>query len=68
MGIFRVDEGWWFGSKADGTRSGLFPAPYVTLVEAPPNQPEKAPAAGDQGLTGVAQFDYEVCAISLYPP
>ena len=43
VGIFQVHEGWWFGSKADGTSSGLFPAPYVTLVEAPPEPTTSAP-------------------------
>ncbi|KAI0940986.1 hypothetical protein AcV7_003214 [Taiwanofungus camphoratus] len=31
--IEQVDEGWWSGVSADGTKSGLFPANYVELVE-----------------------------------
>ncbi|KAI0245357.1 hypothetical protein BJV78DRAFT_419620 [Lactifluus subvellereus] len=29
------DTDWWSGTSADGTRSGLFPAAYVALIEAP---------------------------------
>ncbi len=35
MGIIQEDTHWWFGSSADGTRSGLFPAAYVALLESP---------------------------------
>ena len=38
--IVQEDTVWWSGSSADGTWSGLFPAAYVALVEAP-TEPER---------------------------
>ncbi|RIA92835.1 hypothetical protein C1645_763904 [Glomus cerebriforme] len=38
--IIQLDEGWWQGVSADGSRSGLFPANYVEIVEnVVPEQP-----------------------------
>ncbi len=60
MGIIQEDSHWWFGSSADGTRSGLFPAAYVALLESPAEPepeseaeeeappPPTAPAAEDR--------------------
>ena len=31
--VEQLDEGWWSGVSQDGTRSGLFPANYVELIE-----------------------------------
>ncbi|KAG0315982.1 hypothetical protein BGZ99_007136, partial [Dissophora globulifera] len=39
--VAELDVGWWTGESADGTRSGLFPANYVEVIE----QEEAAPAA-----------------------
>ena len=32
--IEQLDEGWWSGVGANGTKQGLFPANYVEIVEA----------------------------------
>ncbi|KAF9114989.1 hypothetical protein BGX27_009317 [Mortierella sp. AM989] len=31
--IEKLDEGWWSGESEDGTRSGLFPANYVEVID-----------------------------------
>ena len=51
--IEQLDEGWWSGVGANGTKQGLFPANYVEIVEAeevraatppPPSPPPPPPA------------------------
>jgi hypothetical protein len=42
VGIIQEDTDWWFGTNADGTRSGLFPASYVALVDVS-TEPEPEP-------------------------
>ncbi|CAG8566971.1 10039_t:CDS:10 [Acaulospora morrowiae] len=39
--IVQLDEGWWQGTSEDGTRSGLFPANFVELIEAEIQNPEE---------------------------
>ncbi|KAF9437008.1 hypothetical protein BGZ76_002278 [Entomortierella beljakovae] len=41
--VTELDVGWWSGESEDGTRSGLFPANYVEVIE---NTHEQAGAAG----------------------
>ncbi|KAF9278837.1 hypothetical protein BGZ68_008325 [Mortierella alpina] len=33
LNVTELDVGWWSGESADGTRSGLFPANYVEVVD-----------------------------------
>ncbi|KAI8599620.1 hypothetical protein EDD21DRAFT_307761 [Dissophora ornata] len=33
INVTELDVGWWSGESADGTRSGLFPANYVEVIE-----------------------------------
>ncbi|KAF9961766.1 hypothetical protein BGZ72_002005 [Mortierella alpina] len=41
LNVTELDVGWWSGESADGSRSGLFPANYVEVIE----QAEEHPAA-----------------------
>ncbi|KAG0269366.1 hypothetical protein BGZ95_002101 [Linnemannia exigua] len=43
INVTELDVGWWSGESIDGTRSGLFPANYVEVVE--PTQDHLAAAA-----------------------
>ncbi|KAF9542786.1 hypothetical protein EC957_001684 [Mortierella hygrophila] len=40
-----LDVGWWSGESVDGTRSGLFPANYVEVIENTQDHAAAAPAA-----------------------
>ena len=58
--IEQLDEGWWSGVGANGTKQGLFPANYVEIVEAeaevavpPPPSPPPPPLA-----VGRVVFDF----------
>ncbi|WAQ82301.1 hypothetical protein PtA15_2A618 [Puccinia triticina] len=75
INIEQVDEGWWTGMSADGTRQGLFPASCVSLITeeaeithgeeaftAPQVEEEetvKAAPAVDKGIYAIAMYDYE---------
>jgi len=71
INIEQVDEGWWTGMSADGTRQGLFPASCVSLIteETEAAQPEEVAApqaeeaeaipAADKGVYAIAMYDYE---------
>jgi len=41
--IEQIDEGWWSGVGAGGTKSGLFPANYVEVMEGSGDAAETAP-------------------------
>ncbi|KAG9321746.1 hypothetical protein KVV02_006746 [Mortierella alpina] len=41
LNVTELDVGWWSGESTDGSRSGLFPANYVEVIE----QTEEHPAA-----------------------
>ena len=43
--IEQLDEGWWTGVGADGTKNGLFPANYVEVVESIEDTNAEAPPA-----------------------
>ncbi|KAG0217100.1 hypothetical protein BGX33_011437 [Mortierella sp. NVP41] len=43
--VTELDVGWWSGESADGTRSGLFPANYVEVIESTQEHAAAAPAA-----------------------
>ncbi|KAK3843474.1 MAG: hypothetical protein J3R72DRAFT_440908 [Linnemannia gamsii] len=43
INVTELDVGWWSGESIDGTRSGLFPANYVEVIE--PTQDHHAAAA-----------------------
>ncbi|KAG0227524.1 hypothetical protein BGW42_002916 [Actinomortierella wolfii] len=44
--VSELDVGWWSGESEDGSRSGLFPANYVELIEHQPTEvPNGSPAA-----------------------
>ncbi|RUS33035.1 proliferating cell nuclear antigen, C-terminal domain-containing protein [Jimgerdemannia flammicorona] len=71
--IEQVDDGWWTAVSEDGTRSGLFPANYVQLLEFEESQQSQSkqvaliaeeelavPATDmeDQGNVALALYDY----------
>ncbi|KAF9139409.1 hypothetical protein BG015_002045 [Linnemannia schmuckeri] len=45
VNVTELDVGWWSGESADGTRSGLFPANYVEVIENTQDHAATAPAA-----------------------
>ncbi|KAF9581777.1 hypothetical protein BGW38_001088 [Lunasporangiospora selenospora] len=45
LNVTELDVGWWSGESKDGTRSGLFPANYVEVIESE-EQPANGAAAG----------------------
>ncbi|KAG0296928.1 hypothetical protein BGZ97_004387 [Linnemannia gamsii] len=45
VNVTELDVGWWSGESMDGTRSGLFPANYVEVVENAQDHVAVAPAA-----------------------
>ncbi|KAI0299910.1 hypothetical protein BC826DRAFT_966879 [Russula brevipes] len=57
VGIIQEATDWWSGSSADGTRAGLFPATYVTLVDM---LPELEPV--DEGVVAVASYECGMCS------
>ncbi|POW00939.1 hypothetical protein PSTT_12809 [Puccinia striiformis] len=76
INIEQVDEGWWTGMSADGTRQGLFPATCVSLIteETEANQAEAiAPEAEEEVVeeeevtaTSTPAADKGVHAIAMY--
>ncbi|KAI9621345.1 hypothetical protein H4Q26_015844 [Puccinia striiformis f. sp. tritici PST-130] len=76
INIEQVDEGWWTGMSADGTRQGLFPATCVRLIteETEANQAEAiAPEAEEEVVeeeevtaTSTPAADKGVHAIAMY--
>ncbi|KAI1312244.1 hypothetical protein EDD11_003044 [Mortierella claussenii] len=59
--VTELDVGWWSGESEDGTRSGLFPANYVEVIEHAHEQ-ESAPAsaaAASRAVPAVASQEYE---------
>ncbi|EXX51931.1 uncharacterized protein OCT59_023023 [Rhizophagus irregularis] len=63
--IIQLDEGWWQGTSADGSRSGLFPANYVEIIENVPEQVEEVEAEQQQTVDSV-QEQHTAKAIALY--
>ncbi|MBW0517638.1 hypothetical protein O181_057353 [Austropuccinia psidii MF-1] len=67
--IEMIDEGWWSGTGANGSKQGLFPSNYVELLDetpqvaAPPPVPLPPPASEplpiDKGIYAVAMYEYE---------
>ncbi|CAB4422908.1 unnamed protein product [Rhizophagus irregularis] len=63
--IIQLDEGWWRGTSADGSRSGLFPANYVEIIENVSEQVEEVEAEQQQTVDSV-QEQHTAKAIALY--
>ncbi|RGB29839.1 hypothetical protein C1646_745191 [Rhizophagus diaphanus] len=63
--IIQLDEGWWQGISADGSRSGLFPANYVEIIENVPEQVEEVEAEQQQTVD-LVQEQHTAKAIALY--
>ncbi|KAG0349276.1 hypothetical protein BGZ54_004399, partial [Gamsiella multidivaricata] len=55
INVTELDVGWWSGESIDGTRSGLFPANYVEVIEQ--SQEQAAPVAA--ATTATKQHDDE---------
>ncbi|KAJ8456921.1 hypothetical protein ONZ51_g11835 [Trametes cubensis] len=79
--IEQLDEGWWSGVGAGGTKQGLFPANYVELIEQeaaapatppppspppPPPAPPAPPAPAHHEPEPAAEEDLGSWAIALY--
>lgn len=59
--IIQLDEGWWQGVSADGSKSGLFPANYVEIIENVPEQEAEQQQTVDstqEQPTAKALYDY----------
>ncbi|KAF9918372.1 hypothetical protein FBU30_000237, partial [Linnemannia zychae] len=53
--VTELDVGWWSGESEDGTRSGLFPANYVEVIEhAPESEQHHDAHAGHHAAAAVA--------------
>ncbi|KAF9954660.1 hypothetical protein BGZ72_004418 [Mortierella alpina] len=54
--VTELDVGWWSGESEDGTRSGLFPANYVEVIE---HAHEHAGLNGEGAATGEADYQHQ---------
>ncbi|KAF9359536.1 hypothetical protein BGX26_012084 [Mortierella sp. AD094] len=53
--VTELDVGWWSGESEDGTRTGLFPANYVEVIE---SSHEHAAAPGEEAAVVATEQDH----------
>ncbi|KAF9571059.1 hypothetical protein EC968_001043 [Mortierella alpina] len=54
VNVTELDVGWWSGESTDGSRSGLFPANYVEVIEQAEEHPAAAAIAEEHHVQEVA--------------